>query len=94
MGLLKLPQIRDYWSKHEILATLWFPAIMSRDHHFQIIQYFHLVDSSQQKKKGEPGYDPLYKVRPLLDHLVAVFPKCTIYQPQRQLSIDEMMIGT
>ena len=52
MGLLKLPQIRDYWSKHEILATPWFPAIMSRDRYFQILQYLHLVDSSQQKKRG------------------------------------------
>ena len=51
MGLLKLPQIRDYWSKHEILATPWFPAIMSRDRYFQILQYLHLVDSSQQKKR-------------------------------------------
>lgn len=92
MGLLKLPQIRDYRSKHEILVTPWFPAIMSRDHYFQILQYLHLVDSSQQKKKGEPGYDPLYKVRLLLDHLVAVFP--IYYQPEQQLSIDEMMIGT
>ena len=49
-------------------------------------------DTSQQKKHGEEGYDPLYKVRPLLDHLLAVFPAC--YQPAQQLSIDEMMIGT
>ena len=92
MGLLKLPQIRDYWSKEQVLATPWLPAIMSRDRYFQILQYFHLVDSSLQKKKGETGYDPLLKVRPLLDHLVAVFPM--YYQPERQLSIDEMMIGT
>ena len=46
---------------------------------------------STEKKKGELGYDPLYKVRPLLDHLVAVFP--IYYQPEQQLSIDEMMIG-
>ena len=53
LGLLKLPQICNYWSKHEIFATPWFPVIMSRDHYFQILQYLHLVDSSQQKKKGE-----------------------------------------
>ena len=74
MGLLKLPQIHDYWSKEQVLATPWLPAIMSRDRYFQILQYFHLVDSSLQKKKGETGYDPLFKVRPLLDHLVAVSP--------------------
>ena len=92
MGLLKLPQIHDYWSKEQVLATPWLPAIMSRDCYFQILQYFHLVDSSLQKKKGETGYDPLFKVRPLLDHLVAVLPM--YYQPEQYLSIDEMMIST
>ena len=68
MGLSKLPQICDYWSKEQVLATPWFPAIMSRDHYFLILQYFHLVDSSLQKKKGETGYNPLFKVRPPCCH--------------------------
>ena len=56
------------------------------------MQYLHLVDSVKQKKVGEAGYDPLFKVRPLLDHLSAVFPR--YYQPAWELSVDEMMIGT
>ena len=92
MGLLKLPQIKDYWSTNEILSTPWFPAIMPRDRFFAIMRYLHLVDSVNQKKVGEVGYDPLFKVRPLLGHLSAVFPR--YYQPARELSIDEMMIGT
>ena len=44
------------------------------------------------KKKGEEGYNILYKVHPLIDHLAAVFPK--YYQPSRNISIDEMMIST
>ena len=50
-----------------------------------------MADSTLQKQKGEIGYDPLYKVRLLLDHLTAVFP--VLYQPDRYRSIDEM-IGT
>lgn len=69
MGMLRLPQIRDYWATDDILSTPWFPAIMSRDRFFQILRYLHLVDSSLQRKKGEEGYDPLFKVRPLIDHL-------------------------
>ena len=34
----------------------------------------------------------LYKVRPLIDHVAAVFPE--YYQPSRNISIDEMMIST
>ena len=92
MGLLRLPQIRDYWSKSEVLATPWFRSIFSRDRFLQILRYLHLNDSSNQKKYGEDGYDPLYKVRPLLDHLAGVLP--VYYQPTQQLSIDEMMVGT
>ena len=56
------------------------------------MRYLHLVDSTQQKKKGEVGFDILFKVWPLISHLAAVFSK--YYRPGRELSIDEMMIGT
>ena len=65
---------------------------MLRDRFFNILRFLHLVDSTKQKSKGEHGYDPLFKVRPLIDHLAAVYPK--YYQSSRYLSIDEMMIGT
>ena len=35
MGMLHLPQIKDYWSTSQILSTPWFPSIMSRDHFLQ-----------------------------------------------------------
>lgn len=92
MGLLKLPQVKDHWCTSEVLSTPWFGSIMARDRFFKIMRYLHLTDSSLQKKVGEPGYDPLYKIQPLIDHLSAMFPTC--YQPSREVSIDEMMIGT
>ena len=74
MGLLKLPRVGDYWSRNEVLATPWFSSILPRDRFLRILRYLHLNDSSKQKKYGEVGYDQLFKVRPLLDHLSAVFP--------------------
>ena len=81
MGILWLPQVRDNWVKSAILSVPWFSSIMPRDRFFQIMRHLQLVDSSQQKKKGEDGYDPLFKVRPLLDHLSAVFLR--YYQPSQ-----------
>ena len=92
MGMLKLPEIKDYWCTNVILSTPWFSSIMPRDRFFTILRCLHLVDSSQQKKAGEPGFDPLYKVRPLIDHFCAVFS--IYYQLNHKVSIDEMMIGT
>ena len=73
MGMLRLIRVRDYWSMNNILATSWFPSDMSRDRFLIILRYIHLVDSSKRKKVSEEGYDPLYKLRPLIDHLNAVF---------------------
>ena len=65
---------------------------MPRDRFLAILQFLHLEDNREQKKKGEDGYDPLFKVHSVVDHLSAVFPR--YYQPAQQLSVDEMMIGT
>ena len=92
MGLLKLPRIQDYWCTNEIISTPWFGSIMPRDQFFKIMRYLHLSNSSSQPKSGQVGYDPLYKVRAMIDQLSAVFPG--YYQPSRELSIDEMMVGT
>ena len=62
MGNIRLPRLRDYWSTSLIFSFPWFPAIISRDRFFKISKYFHLVDATKQKKGGESGYDPLYKV--------------------------------
>ena len=51
MGILRLPQVRDYWTTSEVLSTPWFPTIMSRDRFFTILRFLHLVDSTKQKKR-------------------------------------------
>ena len=44
-----------------------------------------------QPARGEPGYDRLYKVRPLLDAVVKNFQAS--YTPSENLSIDERFKG-
>ena len=36
-----LSQIKDYWSKSEVLATPWFPALMARDWFLAILRNLH-----------------------------------------------------
>ena len=62
MGMLHLPQVKDYWSTNKILSTAWFPSIMAKDRFLEILRFLHLADSSLQKMKGEEGYDPLFKI--------------------------------
>ncbi len=54
-------------------------------------QFLHLNDSSQYVKKGEPGHDPVYKLRPFLTPLIANFQAA--FTLHREVSVDESMIG-
>lgn len=92
MGMVRLPRVHDYWSTSPVFSMPWFSSIMSRDRFFRISKYLHLADASKQKKRGEDGYDALYKVRPLIDKTSETFAK--YYSPKRELAIDEMMVGT
>ena len=48
-------------------------------------------DSSKFIQKGLPGYDPLYKVHPMLDPLVRNFRYN--FNLVRELSVDEQMVS-
>lgn len=55
------------------------------------MKFFHLNDNSGYVPKGEPGHDPLYKLRPFLVPLVEKFQ--AHYTLNREVSVDESMIG-
>jgi len=55
------------------------------------MKFVHLNDNSQYIRKGEPGHDPLYKLRPFLTPLIANFQ--AHYTLNREVSVDESMIG-
>ena len=55
------------------------------------MKFIHLNDNSQYKKKGEPGHDPLYKVRPFVTPLIKHFQSS--YTLHWEVSLDESMIG-
>ena len=79
-----------YWSTSHPLLTPELRKVMPLRRFQQIWRFLHLNDSSKQVPHGQPGYDPLYKVRPLLD---LVSPRLeSEYNPHEQVSIDEAMI--
>ncbi|PVD27698.1 hypothetical protein C0Q70_12869 [Pomacea canaliculata] len=50
---------------------------------------FHLNDDSAAVPKGQPGYDPLHKLRPFINHLNHLFQ--TTYIPEQHIIIDEAL---
>ena len=55
------------------------------------MKYLHLNNSATQPRRGEPGFDKLYKVRPFLSLLLPNFRDH--YTPSQHIAIDESMIS-
>lgn len=91
MGLISYPRLEDYWLTSWPFATNTFSKVMSRDRFSLIMRFLHLNDNTKYVRKGEAGYDAIFKLRPFLEPLLRNFEK--MYKPKRELSIDESMIG-
>jgi hypothetical protein len=64
---------------------------MPKDRYWALSRYFHIADNTGAVLDAtDPNYDPMYKVRPLIDLINARFS--AIYKPKQCLSIDEGMI--
>ena len=86
MGLCKLPRLEMYWSTACKYTTPGLRKVMPLVRFQQIWHFFHLCDASKQVPRGQPGYDALHKVRPLLD---LGSPKLeSEYNLHEQVSID------
>ena len=47
----------------------------------------HLNNNDAKAARGQPDYDPLFKIRPIIETLVTKFQD--VYTPEEQLTIDE-----
>ena len=91
MGLSVLPEESDHWATDPLFETPGFGKILPRRRYLQLKHFLHFNDNSKARKHNEPGFDPIYKIRPVVDYLTNKFTG--IYQPGRETSIDESMIG-
>ncbi|XP_014674059.1 PREDICTED: piggyBac transposable element-derived protein 4-like [Priapulus caudatus] len=86
-GIISKPELELYWSTNEILSTPIFSKVMPRNRFEIIWSYFHVNDN---EARPADDTDRLYKVRPVLDHLVTKFRE--LYNPGQNISIDEGML--
>lgn len=90
MGMVRLPSMYDYWSTNSILSAPGIVKGMGRNRFRSILRHLHLNDNSRMPGRTDPGYDKLYKVRPLLEKIR--LNSQNSYQPHQQLAVDEAMI--
>ncbi|XP_068232203.1 piggyBac transposable element-derived protein 4-like [Palaemon carinicauda] len=91
MGLIKVQDIKDFWSTFRSTRIPFYGETMPRDEYLLISRFLHLNDNTLNKPRGDPQYDPWFRVRPLLDSSNKLFKDH--YNLQQTISLDESMIG-
>ena len=92
MGIVDLPDITDYWTKEPMLQSPWFPSVMSLKKFQAISRFIHFADNSAAPSRDDPMYDPLWKIRSVID--VVQREAQNAYTLGEHISVDESMIGT
>lgn len=91
MGLCKHSSIKDYWSNYWLTKTPNFGSVMSRNRFQMLTSFQHFANNQLAVERGSDGYDPLFKIRNVYDHISLKCLNC--YIPGKMLSIDEMMVS-
>ncbi|KAG8243156.1 hypothetical protein J6590_108659 [Homalodisca vitripennis] len=91
MGFHNLPSMRLYWSSDSVFHVDAIARVMTQKRFLKLLRYLHLNDNCKIPKRGEPNYDRLYKVRPMINYLRVKYHE--IFSPSRFLSLGESMIG-
>ena len=87
MSIFKLPRSRMYWAAFTRIQQI--ADIMTRDRWEAIKQNLHFNNNENMPSMEDANRDRLFKIRPLLDHLLPIYQQL----PQQQvLCIDEQMV--
>uniref|UniRef100_A0A8C5WCR5 PiggyBac transposable element-derived protein 4 n=1 Tax=Leptobrachium leishanense TaxID=445787 RepID=A0A8C5WCR5_9ANUR len=90
MGIVQKPSISSYWTTECTQTTPIFPATMKRDRYQLLIKFLHFNNNEFALPRDHKEYDRLFKLRPILDHLLERFQE--YYTPGQNLSIDESLL--
>jgi len=90
MGLHGLPKFRLFWSTDPLFRVQPVADVMTRQRFTKLLCNLHLNDNSTALPRGDPQYDRLHKIRPLLTEMNRRFQTEAVSSSSQ--SIDEAMI--
>lgn len=56
MGMIRLPELSDYWCRWSFMQTTLFGKVFTRDRFFEILRFLHLADNDKTPKRTDPKY--------------------------------------
>ena len=89
MGINSLPQLAMYWSEN--IGNAGVQSVMTKNRFEKLCQYLHFNDTTKEPKCGEPNYDRLFKICPVLNDVLDKAKNT--YEPSKNISVDEGMIA-
>lgn len=91
MGLHKVPEMKHFCADW-VLGVPAFVQVFTSKRWHQLWNYLHLADNDDltRPKKGEQGYDKIWKIRPMFVELVPSFQDH--FYIGQNVSVDEIMI--
>ena len=90
MTLCQKPSVESYWSQYWLNATPAYGQVMPRKRYEILKSFLHFNNNENYISRGEENYDPLFKIRPILNEVDSTLD--TVYQPACELSLDESML--
>ena len=89
MGVIPKPKLENFWTTDEMTQTPFFGKYMSRNRFQLIFWNLHSENESRNpKKRGDDGYDPFFRIGPLVREISLRFRQ--VYTPNKNLSYDEL----
>lgn len=88
MSVFRYPNVRSYWGEYAFGTV---QITMSKNRFEQIRSNLHFNDNSKLPSKDSADHDPLYKIRPIVNHFNEKFQSVPMTQ---RLSVDEQMCAT
>lgn len=88
MGTIKLNRLEDYWKTSKLFNIPFFLENMSRNRFMLLFRALHF---SRNPQEGEVApLSRLHKIQPLINYFNSKMEE--IYEPSKNLSIDESMV--
>ena len=85
-----MPIVSNWESPPFGLYAPWIQNTMSKNAYEAVRRFIRFVKEEQRFKKGDANYDPLYKVRPVIDMIMKNLQKNWV--AGERITIDESMI--
>ena len=93
MSTCKLSSQRQYWQKQRSAGPKmpWFGRVMARNRFERLRRALHFNNNAQAHPVGSPGFDKLFKLRPIIDALKESF--AAAWTLGARVSVDEAMVA-